>query len=145
MFNFEPFDPSDDTQLFNLMKDGEYDFCVKHMQYYTSPKNGNQSLKTSIQVFDNDGSSKIIECYLTPNYKKLFAHFFSSVGCEDDCKTGAIMPDKYVNLTGRCVIGIDRNEGTTFDPKNIIVDFVKSSSPQKKQDIDPDLNDSIPF
>lgn len=146
MYNFEPFDPSDDTQLFDLMKEGEYDFLVKDAKAHINQKNGNQSIKLSVQVYNADGSSRIIDCYLSVNYKKLFAHFFSAVGLEDACKSGAITPEICINKSGRCLIGVDAQEGSKFDPKNVILDFVKASpSQQRSQEIDPNFDDNIPF
>ena len=79
MFNFEPFDPTDEKALFGLMPDGEYDFCVQKANWHTS-KTGSQSIKLSVLVFNNDGSSRTLDCYLSPNYKKLLAHFCNAAG-----------------------------------------------------------------
>jgi len=148
MFNFDPFDPTDEQALFGLLPDGEYDFLVKTANTHTNSRNGNQSIKLSVQVFAKDGSSKIVDCYLSANYKKLFAHFFRAVGLEEQCKRGAINPEMCVDKTGRCLIATDMpEEGSKYDPKNVIVDFVatgnKVATTTEKKD---DFGDSdIPF
>ena len=142
MFNFEPFDPTDEKALFGLYDDGDYDFVVKDMVPYTNQKNGKQSLKTSILVFGNDGLAKMIDVYLTPAFKKLFVHFFRSIGMEDECRSGKINPESIIDKSGRCTLGSEFPEaGSKYDPKNIIVDFLRPTT----QQIDPNFNDDVAF
>lgn len=143
MFSFEPFDPTNEKELFGLYEEGDYNFRVMSAAPHTSQKSGNQSIKASIMVFGNDGSSKMIDVYLTPAYKKLFAHFFRSIGMEDECKTGRISPNTLQDKTGRCTVAIELPKlGEKSDPRNIITDFLKPSEIKKEDDF---INDAVPF
>lgn len=145
MFDFNPFDPTNESELFDLIPEGEYDFSVINAKTHTNTKNGNRSIKITIQVFDKNGMAKNIDCYLTPNYKKLFAHFFSCVGLEDACKKGSITPEQCIGKSGICIIGVETPaEGSTYDPKNNIVDFIKTAKTKASPDNTFDT-DTIPF
>jgi hypothetical protein len=126
MLNFDPFDPRDELQLFNLIPDGEYDFIVKDSSDHVSKSTGNQSIKLTCAVFDANGMQRIIDCYLSVNYKKLLAHFCSATGLEEECKKGTLNAAMCLERSGKCAIGTDMPEaGSKYDPKNVITDFCK--------------------
>lgn len=141
------FAPLSEIELLNLMPDGTYDFLVKEANHHRSQTTGNESIKLTLAVYDNNGREHKVYCYLTPAYMKLLAHFCNATGLTQAYEAGSLSAAMCVNQAGKCIIGRDEPEfGSKYSPKNVIVDFLKRESVDPpKSVIDPHLNDDIPF
>lgn len=125
MLNFLPLEEED---LLNLLPDGTYDFLVKESVKHRAPS-GNLSIKLTLGIYDNKGAERIIFCYLSQNYMLLLKHFCDSVGLDSAYQSGALSPEICVNRSGKCkVITEHPEEGSTYQPKNVVKDFIKADN-----------------
>lgn len=143
------FSPQSETEILNLIPDGEYDFVVYESVKHLS-KSGNISIKLTLNVFDNNKQIHTIFCYLTSNFMFLLKHFCDSVGLEEAYSKGILSPEMCGGKRGRCKVIIeDAQEGTSYPPKNVIKDFLKPNSLQFTSgtgEIVPDFErEEIPF
>ncbi len=148
MLNFLP---KSEQDLLELMPDGEYDFLVRAAENYRNPNNGNQSIKLTVEVYDKNGKAKSIFCYLSPNFLILLKHFCDAVGLEYAYQAGTLSAEMCLSQSGRCKVIIKQpKEGTNYQPKNEIKDFIKGDKkpmipPATDNSKDDGFDNDLPF
>lgn len=141
------FTPETEEELLDLMPDGEYDFYVKESEKYVNQKNGNQSIKLTLGIINHRNIEKLLNCYLSVNYKLLLKHFCDATGLEEHYKKGTLSPEHCKNQSGKCKIITEIQEGTNYPPKNVIRDFVKRvpGAQNTAPPVNDFIDDTIPF
>lgn len=134
-----------------LLSEGIYPFIVREVSPEVS-KSNNPMLKVRLGIIDNQGNERSIIDYLLATDEMIFKlkHFCESIGFEEEYSKGSFDPLKAIGRSGSAKIGIQkgniRNDGTLFDDKNSVRDYVKTEFVQKKPvEIAPPLNDDIAF
>ena len=135
-----------------LLLDGEYDLEI--VEWVDSDalgnplksKSGNQQVKVVFQTWDAQGQVYKITDYLTAvesmEYKN--RHFCMAAGQLE--KYEAKQPIKGIDVLGKLVKakigrqdGKQKDDGTFFDPKNVVKDYVKPPQPIAPK------TDALPF
>jgi hypothetical protein len=145
MFSFSPLSELD---CLNLLQPGEYDFMVKDAVSTISKSSGNPMMKLIIYVYDKNGREHTITDYLLESLMYKVRSFAYGVGLDAQYESGGFLPEHCINRTGRCEIIIDEPQpGSKYNPKNVIKTYIKKPKDNDpiKHEIDPDMNDSIPF
>lgn len=126
-----------DSELMNLLPEGEYDFVVKDAQD-TLSKAGNEMIKLKLCVSDN----RIIFDYLLEAMSHKLKHFAQAVGLDDKYNAGGFEAADCIDRRGRCLIVKEEGIGN-FGPKNSVRDYCKANPVNVKQEDFTD--DQIPF
>lgn len=142
-----------DIKNSKLLKDGNYPFIVKSLANDISNA-GNSQLKLIIGIKDEKGFERNITDYFGSSDTMAFKlkHYCDAVGLEDEYSRVAVQEiiQKSTGRSGIAKIGIKkgsmRQDNTPFDDSNVVRDYFKGTSVQKKPvEIAPSLNDDIAF
>lgn len=141
-----------DKKESHLLKEGEYDFEVIKSENATS-RAGNEMIKLSLLVNDNNGKSYYVYDYLLSSLFFKLKHFCESVGLNKKLETGELDSIDCYRRNGKAKIGIKKGDkkedGTFYNDKNYVVDYLKPKPnseikiPQKPQVSFED--DQLPF
>ena len=128
----------EEVQTANLLEAGDYPAEVTGAEEKISKK-GNAMIVLQVKVHASE--KRMLTDYLldleSTAYK--LRHFCVSAGIEDKYTSGELTAADCVGKAITVKVGIDKNEGTDFPAKNVILDYpvaVEASSP-------PD--DDLPF
>lgn len=141
------FEPETEEQLLSLLDEGTYDFFIPKAEKHLA-KSGNLSIKLTVEVYNNLGVKKVLYCYLSTKYKLLLKHFCDATGHEEAYSSGRVTPEICENMNGRCMVGIEEpEEGSNYNKKNYIKDFLKRDPNHKAPEIKKDefIDDILPF
>lgn len=110
-----------------LMQEGVYDFTIVEANEYVNDK-GNEVMKLKLNVFDTDGSARVILDWVTPSYPKKFKHLHDACGLLDLYNARETKPENLIEKSGKLQIGIgdpytDKNGEERIN--NTVLDYVK--------------------
>ena len=137
------FQPLSEEELQTLLPEGEYEFSVKHAESHISKTSGNKSIKLTLAVYNEKGKEFLLFVYLTVNFMRLLKHFCDATELSEKYLLGRLSPEECIGKNGIAYIGIEKQEGTTYPPKNVIKDFIKQKK-DKTQVVDF-IDDDLPF
>ena len=141
----------EELQAASLVPDGIYDYQVIKSEDAVS-KAGNEYIKFTLSVFDNEGKEHLIFTNLA--LVKLLKHFCDVNGMQNDYMSGVVLAEKCLyKAGGRAVIGIEGEKpnpnGGVYAAKNIVKDYIHDAkgsmqSPAAMKPL-PDAKDDMPF
>jgi hypothetical protein len=135
----------------------DYDILhVKDIKKDGSPaidKNGNEFLIADIRIFNDAGEQRDLTHNLGAWNKWHLKRICDANNMEDRYLSGQIDTYDLQGKTGKCIIGIEKGQpkgdGTFYNDKNVIKEFLKPSAPIGKtsttKQTEYELNDEIPF
>lgn len=147
------FQPLSEVELLNLLPDGDYDFLVKAAEDTVSKKSGAPMIKLTLSIWDTNNYERTVFDYIMPAIMRKLKHFADAIGIEDLYEAGGYSANDCVNKSGKCKIITDMKEGSTFDPSNVVKDYIKrdpnsSAPPERLIDKQADTSgfaDDVPF
>lgn len=110
-----------------LLPNGEYDFEVLQ----TSDKKSNAGadmITLKLQVFDNEGSGRIIFDYLTEAMGWKIRHAADACGLLATYEAGSLSASSFDFATGRVKIKTQKGNKEYPNPKNVVEDYIKRDS-----------------
>ena len=134
-----------------LLPAGVYDFTIVEANEYTNDK-GTEVIKLKLNVFEPDGSARVMLDWVTASYAKKFKHLHDACGLLDLYAKGDTKPEDLINKSGKLSLGVgepytDKNGNERIN--NTVVDYVKkdnlstyTKAASMPQDV---LDDEIPF
>jgi hypothetical protein len=136
-----------ETELYNLLPPGEYNFYVKDALETFSKSSGNDMIKVTLVVIDAQGKEHTVIDYLLESQLYKIKHICDTTGLKDAYQEGNLTPELLIGKVGVAKIIIDEpEEDSPFRPKNVVKDYSKfppkSSDPQKQDEF---INDDIKF
>ena len=138
----------------NLLAPGVYDFEIKEAVEGVSKSSGNDMITMKVQVFDTDGSYRIVFDYLLESVAYKLRHCAEACGLLGHYERGELVADDFVGKAGRCKIAIQKDRAGMYADKNGISDYVvgerraASASPARQPAMAGgrgELDDEIPF
>jgi len=138
----------------NLWPEGEYSFQIARAIDSVS-KNGNEMIKLTLNVYNNEGRSQIIYDYLMEVMEFKLRHCAEACGLIKKYETGKLDAIDFEGKTGTVKIAIQKDKSGQYPDKNAVKDYVvesKLTTAQEKHTKDKgnayvsdDLDDEIPF
>ena len=135
----------------NLWPAGEYDFEVTAGED-TQSEAGNDMIKLTVQIFNNEGRSRLVDDYLLESIAYKLRHACDACGLIETYETGELSGADFIQKTGRLKLGIQKDKTGAYPDKNVINDYIKRSVNGGTQEsvstgamTANDLSDSIPF
>lgn len=150
------------AQRYTLLKEGEYDAMIIHSEDKVS-SSGNPMMVLTLTIEDDFGGTHDLKDYLVFMPKTMWKviHCAESAGIINEYNNKKLCSTIIMDRNVRVKIGIeegqlipdeklgDRPKGSTYSPKNKIIDYVKfdraTSAPRKKIEVSEDLEDDVPF
>lgn len=152
MLNFKPVT---EEKALGLLPAGEYSFTVMHAENATSKK-GNQMIKLSLEIYDNNGLARYVTDYLMEALAYKLRHFCDTTGLEEKYQQGQFDASDCIGKSGQCKLKVEKTED--YAPKNAVQDYVKNVKPatvnstgiktKPHNDAGPEddfISDDIPF
>ena len=137
--------------------DGEYSYEIMEADEYVKEETGNEVIKLTVRVFNDDGEHRQIMNWLTntPQSAWRIRQFAASCGLLAEYEKGYLQAPQIIGRVGMCKLGTKESEWNGEKRKNnFIVSFLKkasgntASAPKRaeraKAKVD-DLDDDIPF
>ena len=121
------FEPKTEEQIdaMFIIPDGTRCFCeVKEAGNHIS-KEGKESIKLHLAIWEDATIRTYLDVYLTPAFMKLFKHAADAMLTQEKYESGDIGPEDYEGKSCDCIIGIEKAKGN-FKEKNYIKDFIKT-------------------
>lgn len=138
------FQPLSESEVLNLLPEGEYDFLVENAEDKVS-KSGNDMIKLNLAIWDNQNIKHVVFDYLLAQLMYKVKHFADATGLQDKYESGGYLASDCLNKTGRCKIVIQEDNNSSYPPKNVIKDYMKGKEDSqlklgaKDEFIDSDL------
>lgn len=140
-------------QNLNLMQPGIYNFQVTDALDQKS-KNGNDTIKLILKVWDNDGKERVIFDYLVDvaafHYK--LRNFAETSGILDKYDYGNIDADDCKNKSGKLKIIIQKDKTGQYPDKNAVADYImakgiviKPAETGADSSMPVEFDDDVPF
>lgn len=116
----------EELQTASLVPDGIYDYQVIKSEDAVS-KAGNEYIKFTLRVFDNEGKEHLIFTNLA--LIKLLKHFCDVNGMQGDYNSGNVEAEKCLyKAGGKIMVGIEGEKpnpsGGVYAAKNIVKDYI---------------------
>lgn len=141
---------------FPVWEEGIYGFEVAKAEAATSKK-GNEMIKLTLNVQNDEGHSQIIFDYITSIMALKLLDACEAMGLLDNYESGKLEPWQFEGKIGELRLIIrpetrDKEAGKVYSPKNEVKTYIpnsgrKNNPPVQARDKDfvPDLRDEIPF
>lgn len=129
-----------------LIPDGEKCFIEVLEAVDHTAKNGNESIKLTVGVWEDVSMRAKIPVYLTQIYAFLFKHGCTALLGEAKFKSGEIFASDFIGKSCDAIIGIERGEydGKKTE-KNIVIDFLPRTAPAPERNAPPASDEEMPF
>jgi hypothetical protein len=116
-----------EAQSSDLWPAGEYDFEVREATEKESSA-GNDMTELELWIYDKHGSRRLVFDYLVATEKSAWKlrHFAASCGLLPQYQKGVLMANEMVGRTGKCEIGIRKQEG--YADKNTVRSYLKAAA-----------------
>lgn len=162
MFAYEVMNEQEAMQeRFCLLKEGVYDAVITASQDITS-KSGNPMMDLTVQVFDENGRGHDVRDFLVFMRTMMWkvVHFADSAGILKEYEEGKLCSELVVGKRVQVSIKIEEGKeipsdkldgkpaGSKYPDKNKVEDYIKQSDKKEATnapDVDPELNDDVPF
>ena len=141
MFKFNPNEFSNKNKQFVKLKPGVCDFTIINAVKKVS-KAGNEMLKITFKVCDQEFNEGIVFDYITTNMVWKLKSLMSEVGLNEEFKNGEIDVDTFQNLTGKMILDTKIFKTETEEKEAYVVGKYGDSEKTIKPKIQ--LKDSIP-
>lgn len=131
----------------DLIPPGIYEFEVLDAQEKVS-KSGKDMIELQLKVWMPDGRVRTIFDYLLEALEFKMGHFAETVGLLPKYQEGYLNADDCIGKSGKAKIYTQKDKTGQYGDKSAIADYIvddKVAPTTKKSDIDPNLNDDIPF
>jgi hypothetical protein len=117
-----------EAQSADLWPAGEYDFEVREATEKESKSSGADMIELELWLYNQAGGRRLVFDYLTHSDKSAWKlrSFAAACGLLDRYKTGIVMANEMVGRTGKCEIGIRKQEG--YADKNTVRSYVKAAA-----------------
>ncbi len=142
------FNPLDESEIFNLLPEGDYDFQVRNASDTTSKKTGNEMIKLELIVWSKEGKEHVVFDYLLEAMPHKVKHFADSVGIEHKYSAGGYEASDCVNRSGKVKIIKEDGQGS-FQAKNSVKDYIPrdKNAPNQEplEEKKDEFSDEIPF
>jgi hypothetical protein len=107
-----------------LLPAGPYSFEIFKAEERQS-KAGNDMIYLKVGVFDDDGRIHYVDDYLMESISYKLRHAAEVCGLLDDYEQGQLNAGDFVNKTGQCKVGIEKDKNNQYPDKNRIVDYLR--------------------
>ena len=129
-----------------LLQEGIYDFEITLAEEKVS-KNGADMFALKLNVFESDGSARVIRDWVLPDFPKKYKHLHDACGLLALYNSGETKPSDLEGKSGKLLLGIGKpytdNNGNER-VNNTVLDYIKrenaTASSAKKEEIE-----EIPF
>lgn len=132
----------------NLKKPGVYDFEIRQAEERMS-KAGNEMIVLDLTVHDHElGNSIFIQDYLLdiPSMAYKLKHASEACNLLDDYLSGALDAMNFVGKSGQLELGIQSDKEGKYPDRNSVKDYLRPiNQPSSKEQVEAELDDSIPF
>ncbi len=141
--------PMSDEQLavVNLIEKGKYQFEVTNAED-TQSKSGNDMIKLTLTVWDNEGRQHTVFDYLLEAFPKKLKHFAKHLGLITKYEAGELLADDCIGKCGTLDLTIQEDKLRKYPPRNSVADyiekkdFINHGSSVKEEDL---FNDELIF
>lgn len=152
--NFKP-RTQEEIESMNLLIPGIYHFRVANAKDRTSKK-GNEMIELNLEVFDNEGNSRMMFDYLLEAIPQKLYAFCHSTGMENFYHNGGLTAKDCIDKSAYVELsiekGADNPQGGQYPDKNVVKKYmtkpVSGSAPTDyaaKADGAVPFDDDIPF
>lgn len=140
------FQPKTEKEIaeMNLWPAGVYSFQIATAADEVS-KSGNEMIKLGLNVYNQEGHSRIIYDYLLEAVPHKLRHLCEACGLLDKYEQGMLYAQDLVDKTGDLKLAIQKDKSGQYADKNSVSDYVVGKSGGNAPAIHPSLDDSIPF
>lgn len=107
----------------SLWPAGEYAFEIVNAVEKQS-KSGNDMIELIINVFNSEGSFKIVKDYLLESMAFKLRHAADGCGILDKYDAGEITANDFIGKVGYLKLKIDKNKDPQYADKNAVQDYV---------------------
>jgi len=148
----------EELNAMNLLSPGYYQFEVIEAEE-TQSKAGNDMIKLTLKVWDEQGKERKMFDYLLDSMAKKLKHFCAHTGQADKYEKGNLDANHCYGKAGTVQISIEKGkpkpDGGMYEDRNTIVDYVASAAPSMSTPLanarltappaKPDFDDDVPF
>ena len=145
--NFTP-KSEEEIQSANLLQPGIYNFLVSKAEDTTS-KSGNEMIKLTLTVWDNNGHEHIVFDYLLEAIAYKVRHFSDATSLLDKYLSGCLNAEDCLGKSGHVSIiiqdGAAKGDGTNYPNRNAVKDYIKKENSPVVSNSEEFKDDEIPF
>jgi hypothetical protein len=139
------FTPKSDKEIEEdgLLPKGTYDYEIIEATDKTS-KSGNDMIELKLLFFHGESGSRTIRDYLLEAMAGKLKHFCVSHRLIREYDNGTLRAEACVGLSGRALVGIEKDKSGKYPDKNTVLDYVvtKVTAPAAPNGI---TNEDVPF
>lgn len=131
----------------NLWAPGVYSFQIGSATDEVS-KAGNEMIKLAVNVYNAEGTCKIVYDYLLETIPHKIRHLCEACGLLDKYESTTIYAQDFEGKTGDLKLAIQKDKGSQYPDKNTIADYINKPIDTTGKGAPKDNNtfdDSIPF
>jgi len=144
---------------FKPWPNGTYDFEVFSASEKVSKASGNGMIELRLDVYNDQGSRRVIFDYLVPGTDfgdAKIAHAYEAIGMKKQYESGELSANDFEGKRGKVSLRTQKGTKDYPEPKNVVSSYVKSGEgtddawePQKNKakgkTLNDDLSDDVPF
>lgn len=131
-----------------LLQEGIYDFTIVSAEE-TQSQAGNDMFALKLNVFEGDGSARVILDWVMPSFAKKYKHLHDALGLLDKYASGETLASDLKDKSGKLLLGIGKpytDKNGLERVNNSVIDYVKRDNLVKEEtSADPLGDDEIPF
>jgi hypothetical protein len=121
--NFKPCTEQEIAEM-KLWPKGEYPFEILNALEKASKKSGKPMIELRLKLSNGKGQAKSIKDYLMPQMPEKLRHAAIVCGLLDKYLSGSLSDVDFVGRTGRLRLGVEKDKGGQYPPKNVVLDYV---------------------
>lgn len=139
------FKPKTEKELLemNLWTAGVYNFQIATATDEVS-KSGNEMIKLGLNVYNSQGTCKVVYDYLLEAMPHKIRHLCEACGLLEKYEMGALYAQDLVDKTGQLELFIQKDKDGQYADKNAVKDYVVTKTDPATL-ANNNLDDEVPF
>lgn len=134
-----------EVQEEGLLPKGNYSFEISDAKDEVS-KSGNEMIKLILNVYDENGNSRLIFDYLLESIAYKLRHAAEACGLLEKYESELLIAEDFKGKTGIVSVGIQKDKTGNYPDKNTIKDYVIKKYDESPKDHVPNFPDEdLPF
>ncbi len=134
----------------NLWPVGEYHFEIAKAENTVSKASGNEMIKLTMNVVNDEAKSRIIYDYLLVSMEFKLRHCAVACGLLTKYEQGILDSSDFEGKTGILKLSIQKDTTGNYSDRNQVVDYIventeKKAPTKQEEPVENSLDDEVPY